>query len=94
MIKHLHPIPEEVVEPFVGEGDLLKLLNVDLNKARCYDIVLPATHFPCFEQRDTLKENVLTEDDYVITNPPYTAKNKLSSAVKSLYKEYTYMDLY
>lgn len=61
-----------IIEPFCGNGDLLKLL--DITDALTYDISESSI---AKVRKDTLLENVLTKDSFVITNPPYTANNKL-----------------
>lgn len=61
-----------IIEPFCGNGDLLKLLNI--TDANTYDI---SQNSVAKVHKDTLLENVLVKDSFVITNPPYTANNKL-----------------
>ena len=76
---------KEIIEPFVGDGDLLKLLNLNYKNIKTYDIIYK-NNIPNFTQMDTLLNNVLKSDKYVITNPPYLAKNKMSKELKERYK--------
>ena len=81
---------DRVIEPFVGNYDLLNLVGVKAWK--CYDIV--PKPFMNFECKDTLLHDVFSEHSHtkctvitnadeqqvsVITNPPYLAKNKMKS---------------
>jgi len=80
-------IPANVVkiEPFVGDGDLAKWGDID----EVYDIDPKIKNAII---RDTLKNPPKYKDKYVITNPPYLAKNKNKD--KSLYNKYKVDDLY
>lgn len=79
-----------IVEPFVGNGDLLKFIKNKPNyKLEFYDIDPKIT--------DTIKRDTLTNppdytDKFVLTNPPYLARNK--SKKKDLYEKYKCNDLY
>ena len=81
-------IPEnaKLIEPFVGDGDLLSLFPN--HKWEKYDIELKEGAI----QQDTL----LTPPDYkgkwIITNPPYLAKNKAKD--KIIFNKYNTDDLY
>jgi hypothetical protein len=77
----------KVIEPFAGKGDLLDWLNHD--KWVAYDIDPKRDDI---EQRDTLLHPPCYKDSYIITNPPYLARNKCSS--KALFDKYTTNDLY
>ncbi len=84
-------IPEgvSVVEPFVGEGDLLEWISrFNPDGVEVYDID------PKIEA--TLQDTLLTPPDYknkyVVTNPPYLAKNKNKD--KTIYEKYGVRDLY
>jgi hypothetical protein len=96
-------IPDDVkyiVEPFAGNKDMLKNFNlVDCDTgSKCdskkYDIKLydidPA-------HRDIIKQDTLLnipnyENSFIITNPPYLARNKCRD--KSIYTRYNQNDLY
>jgi hypothetical protein len=79
-----------IVEPFAGQCDLLNFID-DKSKyiIECYDIDPKKENII---KRDTLNNPVNLNDKYVITNPPYLARNK--SADKSLYDKYNVNDLY
>lgn len=96
LIKYFKPIPSEVkiIEPFVGNGDLLKILNIPFEKVECYDITNYSDYFPNFTQQDTLLNSVIKTEFYIVTNPPYLAKNKLSKELKEKYNSFEYQDLY
>lgn len=79
-----------VIEPFVGTGDLLKFINAKTNCIiETYDID------PKYEnatKRDTLKDPPDYTGKFVLTNPPYLARNK--SKNKELYDKHGCNDLY
>lgn len=81
-------IPEKalLIEPFVGNGDLLPLFPNHLWEK--YDIESK----PDAIQQDTLLEPPGYKDKWVITNPPYLAKNKAST--KTIFDKYGVDDLY
>lgn len=86
-------IPENVktiIEPFVGQGDLLNFVsNKEKFSFELYDID------PKIEntiQQDTLSIPPCYTEKFVLTNPPYLAKNKGTN--KSLYERYKCDDLY
>lgn len=86
-------IPEEVntiVEPFAGMGDLLKFTPRS-NKyiLELYDID-PKT--PDITKRDSLKSPPCYDNKFILTNPPYLARNKTPD--KELYDLYKQNDLY
>jgi hypothetical protein len=74
-----------VIEPFAGKGDLIpKWPNVE-----AYDIEPKA---PGIVQRDTLRDPPNYKDAWVITNPPYLARNKCEN--KDIFDMYATNDLY
>ena len=81
----------DIVEPFVGQGDLLKWINGNLNSNSVitYDL---DPKIKCSEIRDTLLNPPNYLGKYVVTNPPYLAKNKNND--KTLYDKYNVDDLY
>ena len=86
-------IPEHVnhiIEPFVGNGDLLGFIP-DHSKymIETYDI---DPKYKGAIQQDTLKTPPLYQNKFVLTNPPYLARNK--SKHKELYDAYGCNDLY
>jgi hypothetical protein len=81
-----------IVEPFVGKGDLLKFINLNKYTIECYDID-PQTNakFKTIKQ-DTLMKPPKYNDKFILTNPPYLARNK--SKKKDLFDKYNQNDLY
>ena len=80
------PQDAQLIEPFVGGGDLLNLFpNANWEK---YDIA-PQTNSI---QQDTLQNPPDYHNKWVITNPPYLAKNKAKD--KILFNKYQTDDLY
>lgn len=80
------PAAARLVEPFVGHGDLLNLFPN--HTWETYDI---DSSLPCVCQ-DTLKNPPTYAGRWVITNPPFLAKNHASD--KSYFSQYDYDDLY
>lgn len=80
------PAAARLVEPFVGHGDLLNLFPNHIWET--YDI---DSSLPCICQ-DTLKNPPAYAGRWVITNPPFLAKNHASD--KSYFSQYDYDDLY
>lgn len=84
------PPSETIIEPFVGNGDLVKFSKRD--DVECYDI---DPKIPCKEQRDTLLHPPDYNNKFVITNPPYLAKNKNKlDSNRIIYEKYNLDDLY
>lgn len=83
----------DVVEPFCGAGDLLtsipknKIKNIEL-----YDIDISNNLNLKITKRNTLKSPPDYTNKYVVTNPPYLARNKTSD--KSIFDKYNVDDLY
>jgi hypothetical protein len=86
-------IPENItniVEPFAGKGDLLSFIqNPTKYMIETFDID------PQLDE--TVKQDTITnppdyKNKFVITNPPYLARNK--SSYKELYDKYNVNDLY
>ncbi len=81
----------DVVEPFVGNGDLLKFFDNTKHKIECYDI-----DDECDVENIIIRNTLLTPPNYsnkfVITNPPYLARNK--SKDKTIFNLYNLNDLY
>ncbi len=79
-----------IIEPFVGNGDLLNFIqNKTKYNIEIYDID------PKYEntvKRDTLNDPPDYTDKFVLTNPPYLARNKNKN--KELYDKYDCNDLY
>jgi hypothetical protein len=81
----------KIIEPFTGNGDLIMFIERGIKQydIECYDIE-PKRKF--IIQRDTLLYPPLYENKYIITNPPYLARNKLKD--KKLFDKYGVNDLY
>jgi len=62
----------KVIEPFAGKGDLLDWLGHD--KWEAYDIEPKRGDIL---HRDTLTDPPCYKDSFIITNPPYLARNKM-----------------
>lgn len=77
----------KVSEPFAGRGDLLEWLGHTNYEA--YDIDPKREDIV---KRDTLLDPPTYKDTYIITNPPYLARNKSKS--KDIYDKYETNDLY
>lgn len=86
-------IPDNVryiIEPFAGNGDLLKFLkNGKKYTIECYDIDPKKEGII---KRDTLNNPPNYSGKFVLTNPPYLARNKNEN--KLLYDKYKCNDLY
>lgn len=76
-----------IIEPFAGNGDLVKW--VERNNVEEYDI---EPRCQTTVQRDTLQNPPSYSNKFVITNPPYLARNK--STDKELFNKYSLNDLY
>ena len=87
---------KNIIEPFVGNGDLIKFVEKEQKRnnveyiIECYDID-PKKNYNCIK-KDTIKNPPAYKDKYIITNPPYLARNK--SKDKSSFDKYKVNDLY
>lgn len=80
----------QIVEPFAGNRDLLSFIeDKDKYVIECYDID-PKNDF--VTERDTLDNPPDYDGKFVLTNPPYLARNKSKS--KELFDKYNVNDLY
>ena len=77
-----------IIEPFTGNGDLLNFISNDKN-IECYDID-PKKDF--IIKKDTILNPPNYNNKFILTNPPYLARNK--SKNKTLFDKYNYNDLY
>jgi len=86
-------IPNEItniIEPFAGKGDLLNFIkNKEAYNITCYDIE-PQQDF--ITKQDTFIDTPDFTNKFVITNPPYLARNK--STEKKYFDKYNTNDLY
>jgi len=79
---------KKIIEPFCGNGDLLKFIPSKI-KVECYDI---EPKIKSTIKQDTIKKPPKYKHTFVITNPPYLARNK--SKDKTLFDKYNENDLY
>lgn len=80
------------IEPFAGNGDLVDFLvarKIDRDRIDCYDIEPKHDYI---QRRDSLLDPFDYSNYYVITNPPYLARNK--SKDKTIFDQYNLNDLY
>lgn len=82
---------EKIIEPFTGNGDLVKFIEESKNnyEIECYDID-PKKDF--IKKRDTLLNPPEYKNKYIVSNPPYLARNKTDN--KELFNKYDCNDLY
>jgi len=79
-----------VIEPFAGQGDLVNFSKTyPLLTIEAYDIDPKKDYI---KRRDTLLHPPNYSDKFVITNPPYLARNK--SQDKTVFDKYRQNDLY
>ena len=80
-----------IIEPFAGQGDLLEWLKKQGNTlpVEAYDIEPKKEGIV---KRDTLQDPPRYENAFIITNPPYLARNKCAN--KFLFNKYDTNDLY
>jgi hypothetical protein len=95
-----------IIEPFCGKGDIVNYISNNLasnqsnnthsknTQFECYDKDPHPLIDPCLEvsHRDTLMDPPDYSGKYVITNPPYLARNK--SVSKEIFDKYKTNDLY
>ena len=85
------PKDTSLIEPFAGKGDLIEWCkkNFEFSDIEKYDI---DPKYPDTIQQDTLQNLPNYKDKFVITNPPYLARNKCND--KTLFDKYDTNDLY
>jgi len=84
------PVVRTIIEPFAGNGDLLSFIPPGADyQIECYDIDPKKENIT---QRDTLLDPPDYGGKFVLTNPPYLARNK--NGDKVLYDKYGCNDLY
>jgi hypothetical protein len=83
-------VPKKILEPFAGKGDLINWAKLHgAEKVDAYDI--DPKYAGCIAQ-DTLSRPPKYAGEFVLTNPPYLAKNKTKN--KALFDKYNCNDLY
>jgi hypothetical protein len=82
---------KKIIEPFTGNGDLIEYIENKKNKyeIECYDIE-PKHNY--IIKKNTIETPPDYNNKYLITNPPYLARNK--SKDKKLFDKYKVNDLY
>lgn len=81
---------ENIIEPFSGNCDLIKFIeNIEKYNIEYYDIEPKKDYII---QRDTLNNPPVFENKFVLTNPPYLARNKSNN--KDIFDKYDENDLY
>jgi hypothetical protein len=80
---------ENIIEPFCGNCDLLNFIDKSKYNIECYDI--EPINSNIIEQ-DTILNPPNFTNKFIITNPPYLARNK--SKNKLLFDKYDVNDLY
>jgi hypothetical protein len=82
---------KNIIEPFAGEADLIEYINKYDNKynVNMFDIDPKKEDII---QRDTLLNPPEYKGKFVLTNPPYLARNKSDN--KEIYDKYNVNDLY
>ena len=82
---------KNIIEPFTGNGDLLNFINkhnIEYN-IECFDI---DPKKDSVIKKDTIKNPPSYANKYIITNPPYLARNKTKD--KTVFDKYDVNDLY
>ena len=86
----LPPNGVEIIEPFAGKGDLIDWLRLTYDGyIEAYDIE-PKKEY--IHMRDTLLDPPVYKDKWILTNPPYLARNKCET--KTVFDKYNTNDLY
>lgn len=78
-----------IIEPFTGNGDLLNFIDKSRYILECYDIDPKKDYII---KRDTILNPPIYTNKFMLTNPPYLARNK--STNKLLFDKYDVNDLY
>lgn len=94
ILEHLSLVPADarcIMEPFAGKGDLITWIKQKEphKPIEAYDIEPKGENILT---RDTLKNPPDYKDSWILTNPPYLARNKCED--KELYDLYNTNDLY
>jgi len=84
----IYPIGSIIIDPFAGENDLLNLVS-NKHKIIGYDIQPKKYNII---KNDSLLNPISYNNKWIITNPPYLARNKNKD--KIIYDKYQVNDLY
>lgn len=82
---------QSIIEPFAGKGDLLDWVRQSGCSLPIEAFDIEPKH-PNIQQRDTLKNPPNYHNRWILTNPPYLARNKCEN--KEIYELYNTNDLY
>jgi len=82
----------DIIKPFAGNCDLINFIEKDKNKKYYIEYYDIEPNNDCIIQRDTIKDPPNYNNKYLITNPPYLARNKSND--KYLFDKYDVNDLY
>src|SRR5574343_532890 len=89
-------IPDNVsniIEPFCGSGHLLDFIDETKYQIECYDVdISKFEKNKKITQRDTLLDPPDYTNKFILTNPPYLARNK--TEFKEIFEKYKVNDLY
>lgn len=91
ILKDLY-IPSDIthiIEPFAGAGDLINFISNKSVIIESYDI---DPKNDCVVRRDTLQDPPCYDNKFILTNPPYLARNKCKD--KKYFEKYQVDDLY
>lgn len=80
---------KSIIEPFAGKGDLIDWVKDKNISIKAYDIEPKKKGIT---KRDTLKNPPDYTNSFILTNPPYLARNKSND--KEIYDKYITNDLY
>ena len=95
----------DIIEPFAGNGDLLHFIIDDMKnnmdkkyKIECYDIdpkplnpaVKSIAELIPYVKQDTLMYPPDLNNKFVLTNPPYLARNKCTDKTQMIYTNVLY----
>ena len=89
------PTNTSIIEPFAGHGDLIEWAishGSTYDKITAYDISPSKYDKVCIQSRDSIYDPPDYKNKFVLTNPPYLARNKAKD--KTLYDKYKTNDLY
>ena len=75
--KKVPPYIEKIIEPFAGKGHLLKILKNVSVPVEKYDLI----PFKNTIKRDTILNPPNYKNSFIITNPPFLAKNKSKNKI-------------
>lgn len=85
------PKIDKIIEPFVGQGHLLSFIHEHKFTGTIISLDLDPAIKGVLKQ-DTLRNPPDYQDSFVITNPPFLARNKNQD--KEIYEKYGYNDYY